>query len=292
MAMAGVNVSERLKSFVERIEALVRDKKAISDDIKEVFAEAREAEFDVKIIRDVIKRRALSEEQRDEYDGMMQLYQMSLGMLADTGLGAAALRKLNANQLAEDRTTPEGQADLEDAIDESKGKKKKKKPGAREVPGIGIVSDLDIKNAREEGRKAAKAGETLPECNKYLPHDPRRAEFDAGYCSAIKSTGMAIPDAFRRKADVEKERKRKAAEESAKPPKKEKPKADTKKASTKRATKERAEATNGEQKPKAAKPKKSTKKGGSPWKKTGDEAPAESQPPQPSASEDEGQRPE
>jgi uncharacterized protein (UPF0335 family) len=56
----------RLKSFIERIERLEEDKAAVSNDMKEVFAEAKGEGFDVKILRKVIRLRKQDKVKREE----------------------------------------------------------------------------------------------------------------------------------------------------------------------------------------------------------------------------------
>jgi len=72
--------SERLKSFIKRIEKLEEDKAAISEDLKEVYAEAKGTGFDTKIIRKIISLRKLEVEQRREMDELLDLYKSAIGM--------------------------------------------------------------------------------------------------------------------------------------------------------------------------------------------------------------------
>ncbi len=71
---------DQLKSFVERIERLEEDKQAISDDIKDVYAEAKGNGFDVKILRQVIKIRKQDRNERLEMEALLELYLSALGM--------------------------------------------------------------------------------------------------------------------------------------------------------------------------------------------------------------------
>jgi uncharacterized protein (UPF0335 family) len=71
---------ERLRSFVERIERLEEEKKALQDDIKEVYAEAKGAGFDVKILRQVIRLRKQDREERQEQEELLEIYLAALGM--------------------------------------------------------------------------------------------------------------------------------------------------------------------------------------------------------------------
>ena len=64
----------QVRSFVERIERLDEDRKAIVDDIKEVFAEAKANGFDVKILRKVIAMRKVPASERAEMEAMIELY--------------------------------------------------------------------------------------------------------------------------------------------------------------------------------------------------------------------------
>lgn len=71
---------ERLRSFVKRIEKLEEDKAAVSEDIKEVYAELKGTGFDAPTVRAVIKRRKIELEKRREQDELLALYCSVLGM--------------------------------------------------------------------------------------------------------------------------------------------------------------------------------------------------------------------
>ncbi len=72
---------DQLKAFVERIERLEEEKQAISDDIKDVYAEAKANGFDVKILRQVIKMRKQDASERAEMESLLELYCNALGMM-------------------------------------------------------------------------------------------------------------------------------------------------------------------------------------------------------------------
>jgi uncharacterized protein (UPF0335 family) len=72
--------SERLKSFIKRIEKLEEDKAAVAEDLKEVYSEAKGAGFDTKIIRKIISMRKIELEKRREMDELLELYKSALGM--------------------------------------------------------------------------------------------------------------------------------------------------------------------------------------------------------------------
>jgi uncharacterized protein (UPF0335 family) len=93
MTEAGGIAGPPLRSVVERIERLEEEKKAIADDIKDVFAEAKANGFDTKILRTVIRLRKMDKAEREEQDALLDLYLEALGMLAGTPLGEAAVRR-------------------------------------------------------------------------------------------------------------------------------------------------------------------------------------------------------
>jgi uncharacterized protein (UPF0335 family) len=72
--------ADRLKQIVARIERLEEDKKAVADDIKEVFAEAKGAGFDTKILRQVIRLRKLDRAEYQEQEALLDLYLEAVGM--------------------------------------------------------------------------------------------------------------------------------------------------------------------------------------------------------------------
>lgn len=76
------NISgKQLKSIIERIERLEEDKKGISDDIREIYAEAKGNGFDAKAIRQIIKIRKQSETERSEQEAILEVYMSALGMI-------------------------------------------------------------------------------------------------------------------------------------------------------------------------------------------------------------------
>ena len=71
--------SERLKSFIKRIEKLEEDKAAVMEDIKDVYAEAKGTGFDVKIIRQIIRLRKVKVEERREMEELLELSMAAIG---------------------------------------------------------------------------------------------------------------------------------------------------------------------------------------------------------------------
>lgn len=71
---------ERLISFIERIERLEEEKKGISEDIKEVYDEAKSANYDTKTIKQIIKLRKLDENEREESEFLLDEYKRLTGL--------------------------------------------------------------------------------------------------------------------------------------------------------------------------------------------------------------------
>lgn len=73
---------DQLKAIVERIERLAEDKKTISDDIRDVFAEAKGNGYDVKALRAVIRLRAQDANERAEHEAIVDMYSHALGIFS------------------------------------------------------------------------------------------------------------------------------------------------------------------------------------------------------------------
>jgi uncharacterized protein (UPF0335 family) len=84
---------DQLKAFIERIERLEEEKKTIADDIRDVYTEAKGNGFDVKALRAIVRMRKQDEDERKEHESILETYMVALGMLADTPLGDAALKR-------------------------------------------------------------------------------------------------------------------------------------------------------------------------------------------------------
>jgi uncharacterized protein (UPF0335 family) len=90
MPDVGGIAGERLKSFIERVERLEEEKRALAEDIKEVYAEAKGAGFDVKIMRQIVKIRKMDQDELDEQETLLDVYKRALGMIPDLPSEAAA----------------------------------------------------------------------------------------------------------------------------------------------------------------------------------------------------------
>jgi uncharacterized protein (UPF0335 family) len=80
MDSSAVNASH-LRAFIERIEKLEEEKRAIAGDVKDVYSEAKGTGFDVKIIRKIVSLRRLDRDKRREEEEILDLYLTALGMV-------------------------------------------------------------------------------------------------------------------------------------------------------------------------------------------------------------------
>lgn len=82
MAEAGHNhvAADQLLNFIERVERLSEERQGISDDIKDVFAEAKANGYDTKIMRKVIAERKKDKHAREEERALFDTYMAALGL--------------------------------------------------------------------------------------------------------------------------------------------------------------------------------------------------------------------
>ncbi|QDH14268.1 DUF2312 domain-containing protein [Formicincola oecophyllae] len=79
-AATGGIAADRLRSLIERVERLEEERKALSDDIKDIFAEAKSAGFDVKVMKQLIRMRKQEPAEIEEQETLLDLYRRALGM--------------------------------------------------------------------------------------------------------------------------------------------------------------------------------------------------------------------
>ena len=72
--------ANQLRAFIERVERLEEEKKTISEDIKEVYAEMKGTGFDTKAVRTLIRLRKKDQAERQEEEAILDLYKAALGM--------------------------------------------------------------------------------------------------------------------------------------------------------------------------------------------------------------------
>jgi uncharacterized protein (UPF0335 family) len=74
-------IANQLKAVVERIERLEEEKKAIADDIRDVYAEAKGNGYDIKALRTIIRLRKQDKTERQEHEAILETYMHALGMI-------------------------------------------------------------------------------------------------------------------------------------------------------------------------------------------------------------------
>lgn len=76
-----VNVAaDQLRLFIERVETLEEEKKGISDDIKDVYLEAKAQGYEPKIMKQIVKLRRMEKDARDEAEALLDTYKSALGL--------------------------------------------------------------------------------------------------------------------------------------------------------------------------------------------------------------------
>jgi uncharacterized protein (UPF0335 family) len=65
---------DRIRSFIERIEHIDDEIKALNEGKKEVFAEAKGEGFDVNVLREILRLRKQDKDERDEQESLLDLY--------------------------------------------------------------------------------------------------------------------------------------------------------------------------------------------------------------------------
>ena len=72
------STSERLRSFIARIERVEEEKSELAQDIKEIYSEAKAVGFDTKIMKIIIKRRKIDADKRSETDSLVETYEAAI----------------------------------------------------------------------------------------------------------------------------------------------------------------------------------------------------------------------
>ncbi len=106
--------ADRLRLFVERIERLIEERTGISQDIRDVYAEAKAEGYDAGVLRRLIARRRMEPHQRIEADAVLDTYEVALGMADGEPSASLVVLRPDAAAIALDLLTAEIIA-LEDA---------------------------------------------------------------------------------------------------------------------------------------------------------------------------------
>lgn len=78
--MSDIIAADQLRLLIERIERLEEEKKAMADDIKDVYAEAKATGFDTKTMRAIVRLRKMEKHHREEAEMMLETYKAALGL--------------------------------------------------------------------------------------------------------------------------------------------------------------------------------------------------------------------
>lgn len=78
---AKVLAADQLRSIIERVERLEEEKKALSDDVRDVYSEAKGAGYDVRALRTIVRLRKQEPTERQEHEAILETYMHALGMI-------------------------------------------------------------------------------------------------------------------------------------------------------------------------------------------------------------------
>ncbi len=76
----GAVSDDQLRLFIERIERLEEEKKGISDDVRDVYSEAKSQGYDAKIMRQIVRLRKMETNDRQEMEAILDLYKAAVGL--------------------------------------------------------------------------------------------------------------------------------------------------------------------------------------------------------------------
>src|SRR5215472_755676 len=89
--------NEALQRFVRQIEELQGERAGVNERMGDVYEAAKAAGFVPAILREIVRERKLEDKVRQDRYALLEAYRRALGMLADTPLGEAALRKVGGD---------------------------------------------------------------------------------------------------------------------------------------------------------------------------------------------------
>jgi uncharacterized protein (UPF0335 family) len=84
MSTLQASSQQQLRQFVEQIERLEEEKKQTASDIRDKYLEAKAVGFDVKALRQIVRLRKKSKDERQEEESILEVYMHALGMLDDS----------------------------------------------------------------------------------------------------------------------------------------------------------------------------------------------------------------
>lgn len=83
MSTLQASAQKQLRQLVEQIERLEEEKKQLASDVRDKYLEAKAVGFDVKVLRQIVRLRKKSQEERQEEETVLEVYMHALGMLND-----------------------------------------------------------------------------------------------------------------------------------------------------------------------------------------------------------------
>ncbi len=188
MPDVGGIAGERLNSFIERIERLEEEKRALAEDIKEVYAEAKGTGFDTKIMRQLIRIRKRDQDELDEEETLHDVYKRALGMLPDAAPRGAS-RRNNADARPSPQSSPRTRGEERDP----------RIPGSKSGEEVGGSGAPRLLPRRDRRRKASDGG-AMPRAKRVgldlgrgQPADKARQRLACGGKSLKPSASAAHP---------------------------------------------------------------------------------------------------
>lgn len=89
MSSATKQAKDAVRTYIERVERLEEEKKALAEDIKSIYAEAKAAGFDTKALRTIVRMRKQDTNERHEQEAILETYMHAIGMAVEAPLFAA-----------------------------------------------------------------------------------------------------------------------------------------------------------------------------------------------------------
>lgn len=71
---------DRLRLLIERIERLEEEKKGLAEDIRDVYGEAKAVGYDPKIMRQIVRLRKMTPDDRSEMETLLEVYKAGVGL--------------------------------------------------------------------------------------------------------------------------------------------------------------------------------------------------------------------
>jgi uncharacterized protein (UPF0335 family) len=96
MTALQMSAQKQLRQLVESVERLEEEKKALAGDIRDKYLEAKGMGFDVKTMREVVRLRKKSKTEREEEEGLLEVYLHALGMIDEPSATAPAEQMIAA----------------------------------------------------------------------------------------------------------------------------------------------------------------------------------------------------